>query len=104
MRSPAPYDDVGPQKPAHHHPDRKGHPMTTTTANEAPTVGRRFQVLGMSCAHCEHAIEAAVATIEGVGKATADATAGILTIESAHELDVTAVADAIDEAGYELVR
>jgi copper chaperone CopZ len=68
------------------------------------TVGRRFHVVGMSCSHCEHAIETEVAAIDGVCAVTADATAGTVTIESTVELSVDDVAAAVDEAGYELAR
>ncbi len=40
----------------------------------------------------------------GQGVVTADAAAGTVIVESTHELDVDAVADAVDEAGYELAR
>lgn len=33
---------------------------------EIATVGRRFNVVGMTCSHCEHAIETEVGAIAGV--------------------------------------
>jgi copper chaperone CopZ len=75
-----------------------------TPTNESATVGRRFQVVGMTCSHCEHAIETEVSTIAGVCKVTADAASGTVIVESTQVLDVDAVADAVDEAGYELAR
>ena len=77
---------------------------TTTFTNESATVGRRFQVVGMTCSHCERAIESEVSAIAGVCSVTADAAAGTVIVESTHELDVTDVAAAVDEAGYELAR
>jgi copper chaperone CopZ len=74
---------------------------TTTTENR---VGRRFHVTGMTCSHCEHAIETEIAGLPGVCAVTADATAGTVTVESTQELDVADVAAAVDEAGYELSR
>ena len=77
---------------------------TTTGINEIATMGRRFNVVGMTCSHCERAIETEVAAIAGVCNVTADATSGTVIVESAVELDVAAVAAAVDEAGYELAR
>lgn len=78
--------------------------MSTTTTSTVATVGRRFNVTGMTCSHCELAVEAEVGTIAGVCRVVADASAGSLIVESTHELDVTVVAAAVTEAGYELVR
>ena len=62
-----------------------------------------FQVSGMSCGHCEQAVAEEVAQIPGVTSATADAAAGTLSVDATHELDRAEVANAVDEAGYELV-
>lgn len=71
---------------------------------EIATVGRRFNVVGMTCSHCEHAIETEVGAIPGVSVVTADAASGTVTVESTQVLEIADVAAAIDEAGYELVR
>ena len=79
--------------------------MTLITAtNELATVGRRFHVAGMTCSHCEHAIETEIGAIAGVCSVTADAASGTVIVESTHVLDVADVAAAVDEAGYELAR
>ncbi len=78
--------------------------MTMTTTTEPAAVGRRFNVVGMTCSHCEHAIETEIGNLPGVCVVTADAAAGTVIVESTHELDVAAVAAAVDEAGYELAR
>jgi copper chaperone CopZ len=79
--------------------------MTTTTApNPIAAVGRRFQVTGMTCSHCEHAIQTEVGALPGVCSVIADAATGTVLVESTHELDVGDVAAAVDEAGYELAR
>jgi copper chaperone CopZ len=74
------------------------------TTNEIATVGRRFHVTGMTCSHCEHAIETEIAALPGVCAVNADAAAGTVIVESTHDLDVADVAAAVDEAGYELAR
>ena len=78
--------------------------MTMTFTTEIATVGRRFEVVGMTCSHCEHAIETEVGAIPGVCMVTADAASGTVTVESTQVLEVAAVAAAVDEAGYELAR
>lgn len=78
--------------------------MTTTAIHETATVGRRFHVVGMTCSHCEHAIETEVAALAGVCTVTADAATGTVIVESSHVLEVADVAAAVDEAGYELAR
>ena len=75
---------------------------TTIPATETTTVGCHFDVLGMTCSHCERAVEAEVSAIPGVCSVTADAASGTVFIESTQILDVAAVAAAVDEAGYEL--
>ena len=73
------------------------------SANEQSTVVcQRFEVAGMTCSHCEHAVVAEVRAIPGVIAAIADASAGTVTIEAARELAAAEVAGAVGEAGYEL--
>lgn len=66
--------------------------MTTTT----------YDVTGMTCQHCVHAVTTEVNTIEGVRDVSVDVAAGTVTVSSAGLLSVDAVRAAIDEAGYEL--
>lgn len=66
--------------------------MTTTT----------YDVTGMTCQHCVHAVTTEVNTIEGVRDVSVDVAAGTVTVSSAGPLSVDAVRAAIDEAGYEL--
>jgi copper chaperone CopZ len=72
--------------------------MHTTTA----TLCQRFTVIGMTCGHCEAAIAAEVAAGPGVVSATADAATGTLIVECSTDPGITALAAAVDEAGYEL--
>jgi len=65
---------------------------------------QRFDVIGMTCSHCEHAIAAEVTRLEGVVTVVADATSGTVTVESTREIPVDEVATAVDRAGYELAR
>lgn len=67
------------------------------------TVTTTYKVSGMSCGHCEGAISEELSRIEGVSGVQAAASSGEVTVTSSVELDDTAVRDAVDEAGYELV-
>jgi copper chaperone CopZ len=65
---------------------------------------QRYDVVGMTCSHCEHAITSEVSALLGVTAVTADAASGIVIIESTRELDRAEVASAVDQAGYEVAR
>lgn len=62
-----------------------------------------YRVSGMSCGHCEAAVQSEVAQIPGVDAVTASAATGRLVVTSAHPIDADAVVGAVDEAGYEAV-
>jgi copper chaperone len=66
--------------------------MTTTT----------YDVTGMTCQHCVHAVTTEVTTIDGVHEVAVDVTAGTVTVSSTAPLSLDAMRAAIDEAGYEL--
>ena len=66
--------------------------MTTTT----------FAVTGMTCGHCVAAVTAEVAKINGVTAVDIDLSTGSVTVESTAAIEPSDLADAIDEAGYEL--
>lgn len=61
-----------------------------------------FTVTGMTCDHCKNAVTTEVARLDGVTRVDVDLATGAVTVESAAPLDRSAVADAVDEAGYEL--
>ncbi len=72
--------------------------MTTTTT---------VQVAGMTCGHCVSAVTEELTALPGVTDVSVDLVAGgtsPVTVTSETPLDDTAVAAAVDEAGYELVR
>jgi copper ion binding protein len=65
-----------------------------------------FTVSGMTCDHCVHAVTQEVSALEGVTDVHIELVAGgdsAVTVESDAPLDVEAVREAVDEAGYELV-
>jgi copper chaperone len=66
--------------------------MSTTT----------ISVTGMSCDHCVNSVTAELTKIAGVESVDVALTEGLVTVTSAGPLDEAAVAEAIDEAGFEL--
>ena len=71
-------------------------PMATETQS--------FTVKGMSCGHCARRVENAALGVKGVSSAKVDLGSESLRIECAGEPPVQALAEAIREAGYELVQ
>jgi len=63
-----------------------------------------YQVTGMTCGHCEHAVKSEVAKVPGIETVAVSSADGILRIESAEPLDDAAILAAVDEAGYSAVR
>ncbi|MFC5998758.1 heavy-metal-associated domain-containing protein [Quadrisphaera sp. GCM10027208] len=69
--------------------------MTTTT----------YDVKGMTCDHCVHAVTTELKGLDGVTAVDVDLDAGgtsKVTVTSEAPLDEDAVRAAVDEAGYEL--
>lgn len=66
-------------------------------------VTTRYAVKGMTCEHCVSAVSAEVGRIEGVSGVDVDLATGAVTVTSADALDDSAVREAVDEAGYEIV-
>nr|WP_079127102.1 heavy-metal-associated domain-containing protein [Streptomyces sp. TP-A0874] len=73
--------------------------MSESTATETTT----YQVTGMTCGHCEHAVVEELSAVPGVASVQADAATGRVSVVSAAPLPEEAVRAAVDEAGYELV-
>jgi copper ion binding protein len=63
---------------------------------------RTFNVEGMSCDHCVHAITGEVTKVDGVSAVDVNLTAKTVTV-SGDEFGDDAVRAAIDEAGYTVV-
>lgn len=59
-------------------------------------------VSGMTCEHCERAVESELSALDGVTAAKASATAGTVTIDAEPIPDVALLREAVEEAGYEL--
>jgi copper chaperone len=63
-----------------------------------------FQVTGMTCSHCEHAVSSEVSQIPGVDHVEVSAATGRLVITSSEPVTDEQVLAAVDEAGYTAVR
>ena len=66
-----------------------------------------FGVTGLTCNHCVMTVSRAVALVPGVTGVSIDLVANgesTLHVESDTAMDVAVVAEAVDGAGYELVR
>ena len=65
-----------------------------------------YLVSGMTCGHCVSAVTEEIGKLDGVSDVRVDLITGghsRVTVTSTTELPGEAVADAVDEAGYELV-
>jgi copper chaperone len=71
-----------------------GAPTSTTIAT--------YDVTGMTCGHCELSVQEEVGELEGVLEVRAEHATGRVTVTSAAPLDPTALAAAVEEAGYSL--
>ncbi len=60
---------------------------------------RRYQVSGMTCAHCRAAVEAEVEALRGVREVDVDLGHGMVTVRG-DRIDDAAVAAAVRRAGY----
>jgi len=59
-----------------------------------------YTVNGMTCGHCVASVTDEVSKIDGVTAVDVDLASGRVTVESDEPLDTTAVAAAVDEAGF----
>jgi copper ion binding protein len=58
-----------------------------------------FQVDGMTCDHCVHAVTDELQALAGVKAVDVDLAAGTVTVDSNRALSDEEVSDALDEAG-----
>ncbi|GAA3372718.1 hypothetical protein GCM10020367_28950 [Streptomyces sannanensis] len=85
-------------------PDHSCSTGTTTETAVALAESRTtaYRVSGMTCGHCKSAVTASVGALDGVLGVDVDVAAGLVTVTTDGEPDDKAVADAVDDAGYEL--
>ena len=61
-----------------------------------------YHVTGMTCGHCERAVEAEIRRIGGVADVSVDLSSGRVQVSSDVPLADADVRAAVEEAGYEL--
>jgi copper chaperone len=61
-----------------------------------------YTVAGMTCGHCELSVSEEIGELPGVLQVVADHSSGRVTVTSSDPLDRSAVAAAVEEAGYSL--
>ena len=73
--------------------EREGAIMTTTD----------YAVSGMTCGHCAGAVTAEISKVPGVTGVQVDVAASRVTVQSDQPVSADAIAEAVEEAGYEVV-
>lgn len=63
-----------------------------------------YTVTGMTCGHCATSVREEISEIAGVTDVRVDVGSGAVDVTSESALDTDAVARAVAEAGYRLVR
>ena len=87
----------------------KGGILWWQTERPAPVIGgadvvtSTIEVKGMSCGHCVQAVTSELGRINGVTDVSVDLVTGQVTFSSPEPINPTSVANAIEEAGFELV-
>ncbi|TWG25071.1 copper ion binding protein [Actinoplanes teichomyceticus] len=76
----------------------------TSDGKEIVMATQTYTVTGMTCSHCVNSVSAEAGAIPGVTDVQVDLASGTVTVTSDQPVDETAVAAAVDGAGYELAR
>jgi copper chaperone len=72
-------------------------------SDEKSSVTTTFEVLGMTCGHCVSAVTTELTdAIPGITGVQIDLASGRVVVSSDRQLDKSAIAAAVDEAGYQL--
>ncbi|MEV6555779.1 copper ion binding protein [Nocardia sp. NPDC051756] len=61
-----------------------------------------YTVTGMTCGHCVSSVKTEIGKIDGVTGVDVDLASGAVTVDSAAPIADSAIAAAVDEAGYEV--
>ena len=62
-----------------------------------------YAVRGMTCGHCASAVTEEITKIASVTEVEVDVAGGLVTVRSSSPVSDEAVAEAVEEAGYEVV-
>ncbi|MEU5751258.1 heavy-metal-associated domain-containing protein [Streptomyces sp. NPDC047853] len=76
--------------------------VTTPGTPATPAVSVTYAVAGMSCGHCEATLTRVIGELDGVTGVEVRRAAGRVTVTGTAEPDDVALAEVVDDAGYEL--
>ena len=79
-------------------------PWGTPEGKENRMTTAEFQVTGMTCSHCEHAVAIEVGQVSGVQNVDVSAATGRLVVTTTDPVEDAQVMAAVEEAGYQAVR
>jgi len=65
---------------------------------------KKIIIEGMSCNHCVAHVEDALMEVEGVKSVKVDLKGKNALVELSHDVDDSKLKEAVDDAGYEVVR
>ncbi|GHB38683.1 metal associated protein [Streptomyces viridiviolaceus] len=71
-------------------------------ASTANAVSTTYAVAGMSCGHCRATLTRVIGELDGVTGVDVELETGRVTVTGTGEPDDAAIAEVVDEAGYEL--
>ncbi|MGW6564360.1 heavy-metal-associated domain-containing protein [Streptomyces sp. NPDC054975] len=74
----------------------------TTATAVAESTSTVYAVSGMTCGHCRTAITTSVSALDGVISVDVDVAGGLVTVTTGGAPDDTAIAAAVEDAGYDL--
>ncbi|MFE0802239.1 heavy-metal-associated domain-containing protein [Streptomyces sp. NPDC058812] len=75
---------------------------STVTTPVTPPVRTTYAVAGMSCGHCKATLTRVIGELDGVTGVDVELDTGRVTVTGTAEPDDAALAEVVDEAGYEL--
>ncbi|MFB6550517.1 heavy-metal-associated domain-containing protein [Streptomyces sp. NPDC056405] len=75
---------------------------STVTTPVTPPVSTTYAVAGMSCGHCKATLTRVIGELDGVTGVDVELDTGRVTVTGTAEPDDVALAEVVDEAGYEL--
>ncbi|GAA5205642.1 MULTISPECIES: heavy-metal-associated domain-containing protein [Streptomyces] len=75
---------------------------STVTTPVTPPVSTTYAVAGMSCGHCKATLTRVIGELDGVTGVDVELDTGRVTVTATAEPDDAALAEVVDEAGYEL--
>jgi len=67
------------------------------------SVATTYRVSGMTCGHCVASVQREVGRLAHVTAVEVDLATGAVAVQSTEELQREHIAEAIEEAGYELI-